>query len=96
MESYHRRRSNTHSAPYEQAVATTAAYCEYIYNRYGHFPAYSPPFRTVMGYQAVNVDSEFYERFYQPDALGHTQRDHFITWYTGETQGTPEQVTANS
>ncbi len=83
-------------APSEQAVAATAAYCEYIYKRYGRFPAYSPPFRTVMGYQAVHVDVEFYERFYKPDALSHTQRDHFTTWHAGEAHPSPLQVTENS
>lgn len=61
-------------APSEAAIAATSAYCDYIYQRYGRFPAYSAPFRTVLGYQATHVDVEFYDRFYQPDALSETQR----------------------
>jgi hypothetical protein len=60
-------------APSEAAIAATSAYCEYVYQRYGRFPAYSAPLRTVLGYQATPVDMEFYERFYQPDALSETQ-----------------------
>jgi hypothetical protein len=50
--------------PDETAVAATIAYCDYIYRRYGRFPAYAAPFRTVIGYQAARPDAEFYRRFY--------------------------------
>lgn len=60
--------------PSAAAIAATVAYCDYIYQRYGRFPAYSAPFRTVLGYQATHVDVEFYEQFYQPAALSETQR----------------------
>lgn len=61
-------------APSDAAVAATIAYCEYVYNRYGRFPAYSAPFRTVLGYQATHVDVEFYEKFYRPEALSPTHQ----------------------
>ena len=64
-------------APSATAIAATIAYCEYVYNRYGRFPAYSAPFRTVLGYQATHVDVEFYEQFYRPEALSETQH---ATW----------------
>jgi hypothetical protein len=52
--------------PSERAVAATAAYCDYLYRRYGRFPAILAPFRTVIGFQVCRGDPEFYERFYQP------------------------------
>jgi hypothetical protein len=61
-------------APSEAAIQATIAYCDYIYQRYGRFPAYSAPFRTVLGYQATHVDIEFYDLFYKPEALSETQR----------------------
>jgi hypothetical protein len=64
-------------APSEQAIQATIAYCTYLLNRYGRFPAYSAPFRTVIGYQASHVDCDFYDRFYHPAALSHTQRERF-------------------
>lgn len=64
-----------------EAVAATIAYCEYIYDRYGRFPAYTAPYRTMLGYQATHVDVEFYERFYTPDALTETQRLHHEQWH---------------
>jgi hypothetical protein len=69
-------------APSPAAVAATVAYCEYVYGRYGRFPAYSAPFRTVLGYQAAHVDVEFYDRFYKPTALTDTQRSHHTHWHS--------------
>ncbi len=60
----------------DEAVEATIAYCEYIYHRYGRFPAYAAPFTTVLGYQATHVDVDFYDRFYRPEALTDTQRQH--------------------
>jgi hypothetical protein len=61
--------------PSEQAIEATIAYCEYIFKRYGRFPAYSAPFRTVIGYQATVVETDFYDKFYKPEALTTTQRE---------------------
>ena len=63
------------------AVEATTAYCEYIYNRYGRFPAYMPPFRTVLGFQACHLDTEFYDRFYRAEALSETERYHMDRWH---------------
>jgi hypothetical protein len=59
----------------ERAVAATVAYCDYVWSRYGRFPAHLPPFRTGLAHQAVRVDAEFYDRFYRPGALSPTQRE---------------------
>ena len=61
----------------EAAVAATTAYCEYVWKRYGRFPVYMPPYRTVLGFQACHLDAEFYDRFYRPEALGASQRKDF-------------------
>jgi hypothetical protein len=61
----------------EAAIAATTAYCEYLSERYGRFPVYLTPYRTVLGFQACHLDLEFYERFYRPEALGETQREDF-------------------
>ena len=58
-------------APYsETAIAATAAYAQYVHDRYGRFPSAGGPFRTVVAFQAHHLDAEFYERFYRPDTLG--------------------------
>lgn len=50
------------------AIDATIAYCEYVYGRYGRFPAACGPFRTVLAYQAHRLDPDFYARYYQPQA----------------------------
>lgn len=64
------------------AVDATAAYCEYIHQRYGRFPAYLPPFRTVLGFQAGHLDVAFYDRHYRPDALSANERGHLANWHS--------------
>lgn len=49
----------------DQTIAATIAYCDYIYQRYGRFPAQTGPFRTVLAYQAHHLDQEFYSTFYK-------------------------------
>jgi hypothetical protein len=65
----------------ERAVDATIAYCQYIYDRYHRFPAYMPPFRTVLGFQVCHVDTEFYDRYYRPEALSETERSHMENWH---------------
>jgi hypothetical protein len=69
------------------AVDATIAYATYVWERYGRFPAYAPPFRTVLGFQASHVDVEFYDRFYRPEALSATQREHLERWHGDRPAG---------
>ena len=68
--------------PSNAAIDATIAYCDYVYRRYGRFPAYPPPFRTVLGYQVGHVDVDFYDRYYKPEALSDTQRRHMERWHS--------------
>jgi hypothetical protein len=52
----------------DQTIAATIAYCEYVYRRYGRFPASTGPFRTILAYQAHHLDTAFYDTFYVPGA----------------------------
>jgi hypothetical protein len=56
-------------APSAAALQATIAYCEYVFRRYGRFPAYTAPCRTIIGFQVCRVDVDFYARFYDPDTL---------------------------
>jgi hypothetical protein len=65
----------------DRAVEATVAYCEYVWRRYGRFPAYLPPFHTLMGFQAAHLDLDFYERHYRPESLSETHRRHVELWH---------------
>jgi hypothetical protein len=64
-------------------VDAVVAYCTYLFETYGRFPAYPAPFRTSVGFQAAHLDLAFYDRFYRPEALGRTQREHDARWHRG-------------
>jgi hypothetical protein len=72
----------TAKPPSTAAQGATIAYCDYVHRRYGRFPAYAPPLRTILGFQAGHVDLSFYERFYRPEALSETQRQHQELWHS--------------
>ncbi len=72
------------SAISNEAVAATVAYCEYVAERYGRFPAYIPPFRAVCGFQAQHLDTAFYDRYYRPEALPEQHRRHFSSELHGD------------
>ncbi|HET8965068.1 MAG TPA: hypothetical protein VFN20_02550, partial [Candidatus Acidoferrum sp.] len=61
-------------APSVTALGATIGYCDYVFRRYGRFPAYTAPFRTVIGFQVCRVDVDFYARFYDPGAVSDTVR----------------------
>ncbi len=54
----------------DRAIAATIACSEYLYQRYGRIPATNGPFRTLMAYQAHHLDTDFYQKFYRPEAIG--------------------------
>jgi hypothetical protein len=63
--------------PYsDRAIAATIGYCNYVFERYGRFPANSGPFRTVLAHQVHHLDPDFYDRFYRPNTLTGTQHHH--------------------
>jgi hypothetical protein len=63
-------------------IDAAISYCEYVWARYGRFPAYQPPMRTLLGFQVNHVDCEFYDRHYKPGALAENQRGHMQEWHT--------------
>jgi hypothetical protein len=68
--------------PSDEAIDATIAYAEYLYQRYGRFPAASGPFRTVEAYQAHHLDLDFYDTFYQAGAVTEAHRCHMERWHT--------------
>jgi hypothetical protein len=61
----------------DSAIAATTAYCEYVWHRYGRFPAGMAPYRTVLAYHACHLDLEFYDKFYKPEVLTENHRNDF-------------------
>jgi hypothetical protein len=72
---------------YSQAnIDAVVAYSEYVYGRYGRFPAYFGPLRSLMAFSAHHVDLDFYDRFYKPGSYTRRHSEHFGRWH-GEDGG---------
>ena len=59
----------------DKTIAATIAYCDYVYRRYGRFPTNNGPFRTILAYQAHNLDNDFYDKYYRPEAAGELRQE---------------------
>ena len=64
------------------AIEATIAYCTYVFDTYGRFPAYPAPLATGTGYQAGHLDLKFYERFYRPETVSESHRQHMARWHS--------------
>ncbi|MGZ4372629.1 MAG: hypothetical protein ACXVRQ_10585, partial [Gaiellaceae bacterium] len=67
--------------PSDEAVEATKTLCRYIWNTYGRFPATIEPFLMTVWYQAAHLDTEFYDRYYPPEALPAHVRSHMHDWH---------------
>jgi hypothetical protein len=65
----------------DECIAATIAYCTYVYETYGKFPAYFGPLRTTLAHQAHHLDLDFYDKFYHPGAYTETQKSHHHRWH---------------
>jgi hypothetical protein len=65
----------------DQTIGAVIAYADYIFKRYGQFPAYFGPFRMTLAHQAHHLDLSFYEKFYKAGAYTSTQAQHMERWH---------------
>lgn len=70
-----------HSA---RAIDATVAFCNYVMQTYGRFPAHVDAFKTVIAFQAHHVDPAFYDRFYPQSSLPAAHREHLDHWHAHE------------
>lgn len=68
----------------DACIEATIAYCEYVYETYGRFPAYFGPLRTAIAHQAHHLDLEFYDTHYTAGAYSETQARHQELWHSGK------------
>jgi hypothetical protein len=67
----------------EDTVACVRAICNYIYDRYGRFPAHCNAIEaTGICFQAHHIDSDFYDTFFLP-RYSRAERAHQRDWHGG-------------
>jgi hypothetical protein len=62
-------------------LEATKAFCDYIWETYGRFPAVTDPMQMNIWFQAHHLETEFYDRYYQPGAYHQAVKDHMGVWH---------------
>ncbi|MDO8614458.1 MAG: hypothetical protein Q7T33_01820 [Dehalococcoidia bacterium] len=57
------------------------ALCDYIWRTYGRFPATVDPMMMNIWFQAHHLETEFYDRYYQPGAYHQAVKEHMAAWH---------------
>jgi len=59
----------------------TKALCTYIWDTYGRFPATIDPMMMNIWFQAHHLETEFYDKFYNPGAYHEAIKQHMGVWH---------------
>jgi hypothetical protein len=64
-----------------EGLACTKAVCRYILETYGRFPGTVDAMHLMWMMQAHHLDTDFYDRHFQPGAYGPTHAAHMASWH---------------
>ncbi len=65
----------------EWCLEATKALCDYIWDTYGRFPALIDPMQMNIWFQAQHLETDFYDKYYQPGAYHQAIKDHMGAWH---------------
>lgn len=68
----------------EEGVDCTKAYCNYVYETYGRFPAVLDAIQMPVAATVHHVELGFYDKYYPAEAVSKEQRDHMRVWHPSE------------
>ena len=72
-----RGRAEQHNEEFVDCVTTIA---QYLFDEFGRFPATVPSIFTMMYLQAHQLDTDFYDKYFEPGAYLHTHANHQRNW----------------
>ncbi|HJZ61967.1 MAG TPA: hypothetical protein VKD47_07430 [Miltoncostaeaceae bacterium] len=67
--------------PTEETIEIVTAFCTYVLETHGRFPAFIDPMFVRLVLQAHHLDLDFYDRHYPGDAVSARHRDHMRLWH---------------
>lgn len=73
-----RRAAAVHDERFRECVALQA---QYVYDTFGKFPGSAPSIFCLPYLQAFHLDTEFYDRFFNPGAYLDTHANHMERWH---------------
>jgi hypothetical protein len=80
----------------EWCLEATKDLCEYIWDTYGRFPATMDAMQMHIWFQAHHLETDFYDKYYQPGAYHETIARHWDDWHSGERPRVLEEAAATA
>jgi len=65
----------------KEAVACVKAFCNYIQDTYGRFPAFVDPVNLPAAVTVHHLELDFYDKYYKPEVVTAEQRNHMEGWH---------------
>lgn len=65
----------------DQTIEITKAYCNYVYNTYGRFPATQEAVVMPMWIQVHHLEMEWYDKYQREGIVNQTHRSHMDLWH---------------
>lgn len=78
-----RASAEVHGDAFKECVGLQA---QYVFDRFGKFPATVPSIFSLMYLQAHHLDLEFYDHYFAPGAYLQTHAEHMARWHGAEPQ----------
>ncbi len=67
--------------PHDETVEMVKAYCQYVWDTYGRFPAYIDPMYQRLTCQAQHLDPDFYAQYFPDGSITNQHEQHFSRWH---------------
>ena len=67
--------------PTDETIEIVTAFCTYVHENYGRFPAFIDPMFVRLVFQAHHLDVDFYDQFYRGETLSDRHRHHMERWH---------------
>lgn len=67
--------------PSKEEIQVVKDICNYVYDTYGRFPAFSDPMFLRFMVQAHHLDLDFYDQYYPEGAYTDNCKNHFGRWH---------------
>ena len=72
--------------PTDTTISIVRAVASYIYNTYGRFPAFVDPMYMRLVFQAMNIDLDFYDKYYPRGSYSDRHVDTFTKLHPDEAK----------
>jgi len=65
----------------KEGVECVKAFCRYVIETYGRFPAFVDPVNLPAAVTIHHLDLDFYDKYYKPEVITGEQKNHMKAWH---------------